>query len=283
MSADPDQLDRETRQTWRQAARGWEKWQAELRATTGLVSRWMLDAINPQPGQRILELAAGPGETGFLAAQELGPTGTLVSSDQSEEMIAVARRRAAELGLKNVEFAVLDAQRLELEPESFDAVLCRWGYMLMGDPAAALLNTRRVLRSGGRFAMATWDTPEKNLWMTAPGMALVAAGALAPPEPGVPGPFAMAHPATLAQVLAYAGFQDIKTDTVEFSQRYARFEQYWQLTTDMAAPIAGAIATLDANQFSALRASVRGALTQFTAADGTLAVPASALVASATA
>jgi SAM-dependent methyltransferase len=91
-------------------------------------------AIDPKPGQRVLELAAGPGETGFLVAQRLGPDGTLLSTDQSPDMVEVARRRAAELGLTNVEFQVLDGQQIDLDERSFDAVLCRWGYMLMVHP-----------------------------------------------------------------------------------------------------------------------------------------------------
>ena len=115
----------------------------------------------------------------------------------------------------------------------------------------------------------------------APAMHLVANGALAPPEPGAPGPFAMADSAKLAEQLAVAGFNDIKIDKVEFSQRYARFEQYWELTIDMAAPIAAALRTLDANQVSEVREAVRGSLAQFTAANGTMSVPASTLVAAA--
>lgn len=281
MTTDQDQLDQENREAWRRAARGWEKWQAELRAAASPVSGWMIAAISPQPGQRILELAAGPGETGFLAAQRLGPSGTVISSDQSEEMVAVARRRAAALGLENVQFAVLDAQQLPLESASVDAVLCRWGYMLMGDPAAALGHTRRVLRPGGRLALATWDTPDRNLWMAMPVMQMVAQGALAMPDPGAPSPFAMADPATLEQTLAEAGFEQIETDKVEFQQTYASFEQYWEITTDLAAPIASALAALDPDRVSQVREGVRGAAAQFTSTEGTLAVPASAIVASA--
>jgi ubiquinone/menaquinone biosynthesis C-methylase UbiE len=111
----------------------------------------------------VLELAAGPGETGFAAAARLGPTGKLISSDQSPEMVAVAKARAAELGIENVEFKVLDAQRLSLDSESVDAVLCRWGCMLMADRDAALRESRRVLRRGGRVALAVWDTPDRNM------------------------------------------------------------------------------------------------------------------------
>jgi SAM-dependent methyltransferase len=144
-----------------------------------------VNAIDPKPGERVLELAAGPGETGLIAAQRLGPEGRLLSTDQAPQMVEIARRRAAELGLENVDFDVTDAQRMELEPESFDAVLCRWGYMLMADPDEALRRTRRVLKRGGRLPLATWDRPDRNLWMSAPVIAPVSEGVMPPPDPGV--------------------------------------------------------------------------------------------------
>ncbi len=110
-----------------------------------------------QPGQRVLELAAGLGETGMLAAELVAPLGGVVVSDQAEAMLEGARARALELGLSNVEFQVLNAEWIDLPVASVDAVLCRWGYMLMADPAAALAETRRVLRPGGRVALAVWD------------------------------------------------------------------------------------------------------------------------------
>lgn len=191
MTADRDQAQREA---WSRAAAAWERRQAEMRESLAPLSRWMVDSIDPRPGQRVLELAAGPGETGFIAARELGDEGRLISTDQSSEMVEVARRRAADLGLRNIDFAVVDAQQIDLQPDSFDAVLCRFGYMLMGDPDAALAGTRRVLRSGGRLAMATWDTSDRNLWMAVPVIQLVSRGALPMPDPTAPGPFLDGQP-----------------------------------------------------------------------------------------
>ena len=276
-----DDADRAQREAWSKAAGAWGRRQAEMRATLAPLSTWLIEAIDPQPGQRVLELAAGPGETGFIAAQRLGDDGTLVSSDQSAEMVAVAQQRAAELGLSNVEFAVIDAQRLDLEPDSFDAVICRFGYMLMGDPDAALKATRSVLRPGGRLALATWDTPDRNLWMAAPGMQLIARGALALPDPKAPGPFAMANLDELRDRLSAAGFNSPHAEQLGFTQRYANFDDYWEVTIDLAAPIAAALEGLDDAAASEVRDGVHEALRQFEAADGSLEVPARAVVASA--
>ena len=86
----------------------------------------------------------------------------MISSDFSPAMVEVARRRGAKLRLRNVEYRVIDGERIELGDDSVDGVLCQSGYMLLADPAAALAETRRVLRSGGRLALSVWGAPERN-------------------------------------------------------------------------------------------------------------------------
>ena len=281
MAMEAQELDRRQRELWRRGAQGWERRQASLRKKTAPVSHWLVDAIGPQPGERVLELAAGPGETGFIAARRVGPEGRLLCTDQAPEMVEVARRRASELGLTNVDFAVIDAQELELEPGSFDAALCRWGYMLMADPNEAMRRTRVALRGGGRLAMATWDRPDRNLWMAAPAMALVGQGVIPPPNPADPSPFALPDPVDLEGRLRSAGFASVRTDRLEFSQRYPSFDEYWAETLDCGAPIAAAMAGLRAAQVEALQMATRQALSQFTTGDGGIDVPASAVVAAA--
>jgi ubiquinone/menaquinone biosynthesis C-methylase UbiE len=283
MAMEARELDQRQREMWRRGARGWERRQASLREKTAPVSKWLVDAIDPQPGERVLELAAGPGETGFIAARRIGPEGRLLCTDQAPDMVEVAKRRAAELGLTNVDFAVIDAQELELEPGSFDAALCRWGYMLMGDPNEAMRRTRVTLRDGGRLALATWDRPDRNLWMAAPVMALVSHGAIPPPNPADPSPFALPDPVDLESRLRSAGFALVRTDRVEFSQRYPSFDEYWAESMDCAAPIAEVVQGLEAGATEAVRSATRQALSQFTADDGQIDVPASAVVAAAVA
>ena len=234
---DADELDREQRETWRRRAGGWGRRQADLRKMTAGLTQAMIDALDPQPGQRLLELAAGPGETGFVAAQRVGPTGSLLSTDQAPEMVDIARRRAAELGLTNVEFAEIDAHRLELEPAGFDGVLCRFGFMLMVDPDEALRRTRCVLRDEGRLVLATWDTPDQNLWMSAPVIQLVSRGAMELPPPGGPSPFAMSDPADIETRLRDAGFASAHAKKFSFTHNYPSFDGYWAATLDMAGPI----------------------------------------------
>jgi ubiquinone/menaquinone biosynthesis C-methylase UbiE len=283
MATEARERDEQQRELWRRAAQGWERHQESLRRKSAPVSRWLVDAIDPQPRERVLELAGGPGETGFMIAQRLGPQGSLLSTDQSPEMVEVARRRASEVGLTNVEFAVVDAQELELERGAFDAAVCRWGYMLMADPDEAMRRTRLALRERGRLALATWDRPDRNLWLSAPVLAAVGHGAMPPPNPADPSPFALPDPADVERRLRSAGFSDTRSERIEFEQGYPSFEDYWQETMDMAAPIAAAVGALPAADAEAVRGSTLETLSQFTTPDGEIKVPAVAVVAAAVA
>lgn len=280
---DAAERDRLQREAWRRGAAAWERRQASMRKKTAPVSEWLVDALELQGGERVLEIAAGPGETGFMAAARLRDGGRLLSTDQSPEMIEVAKRRAAELGLDNVEFEVRDAQELELEADSFDAALCRWGYMLMGRPDEALRRTRRVLHDGARLALATWDTPDKNMWMVTPMLQLVSRGLIPMPDPTEPGPFALANPDDLERRLREAGFASARAEKLGFTQRYPSFDEYWAETLDLAAPIAAAMADADEETTAAIREGSREVLAQFTRDDGSLEVPASAVVSAAVA
>jgi hypothetical protein len=153
----------------------------------------------------------------------------------------------------------------------------------MTDPDAALRETRRVIKDGGRLALATWDTPDRNLWLSTPAIALVKRGALPPPDPTAPGPFAMANPDQLEQRIKAAGFREANAQTLEFVQSYPSFDQYWEVTVDLAAPIAEALHKLDAAAGDELREGVREALGGFTQQDGIIEIPASAVVAKASA
>src|ERR1051325_8211545 len=104
----------------------WERYRDRLFEAQRSVSDWLIDQTDPQPGQTVLELAAGPGETGFLAAERVGPSGKLISTDLGAGMVEAAQRGAEARGLTNIEFRVMDAQQNELPDDSVDAVISRF-------------------------------------------------------------------------------------------------------------------------------------------------------------
>src|SRR5690242_7281200 len=155
----------EPRDRWARAAQGWENQADWFRDATMPVATWMIDAIQPQPGQTILDLDAGLGDTGFLAAELIEPGGQLITSDFSPEMLSAAQRRAK---AKNVRFRQIDLSTpIDQPTATIDGVLCRWGYMLLEDPESALRETRRILKHEGRLALAAWTGPDENLWSAA--------------------------------------------------------------------------------------------------------------------
>jgi ubiquinone/menaquinone biosynthesis C-methylase UbiE len=267
---------------WEGAAPGWVRHQELLRELGMPVSHWMIDAISPQPGQRILELAAGLGETGMLAAELVAPIGGVIVSDQSEAMLDGARARALALGLSNVEFQVLSAEWINLPVASVDAVLCRWGYMLVADPAAALAETRRVLRSGGRAALAVWDALEHNPWARVRYAQLCAHG-LAASAPSEPGPFRLADPSRVRELLEQAGFGQVHVDSVAVQWRHSDFDQFWRVSLDLSPGFSRALAEQPRELVADVRAAVAQELAPFVAADGALAIPGRTLVAVASA
>ncbi len=247
------------------------------------VSQWLVDAIRPQPGHTVLELAAGPGDTGLLAAELIAPGGMLISSDVAQPMLDVARERARELRIDNLEFRVLNAESIELESASLDAVICRWGYMLLADPAAALRETRRVLRPGGRVALSVWDSAERNPWasVAVEEMQRVVGGDEG--HPGEPGMFALAQPGRVEELVHGAGFTEVEVDALDLTFAYADLDEWWEDRVALSIPFADALAELDPGRRDQVRAAIDERLGRFTQPDGSLRVPGRTLVAAATA
>jgi SAM-dependent methyltransferase len=283
MSFDPNAHRDASLQTWEEAASGWTRQRVAIREFGAPVSRWMLEAIAPQPGERLLELAAGLGETGMLAAELVAPMGGVVISDQAEAMLADARERAISLNLSNVEFQVLNAEWIDLPVASVDAVICRWGYMLMADPPAALRETRRVLRPAGRVALAVWDSIERNPWALLPMQELVERGVSAVPAPDVPGPFALGSAERVSELLEQAGFAEVRVETLELHRLHASFEEFWDSTLDLSRGLHDAILDRPEPEIAEIRAALVERFAPFTAADGSLDIPGRTLVASASA
>jgi SAM-dependent methyltransferase len=279
-----EDVRRQSRARWTAAAKGWARHADRLRRFTMPVSSWMVDAIGPQPGDTVLELAAGPGDTGFLAAELIRPGGTLITSDFSPEMLTVAQERARALGLDNVRFKQIDAETaIDIEAASIDAVLCRWGYMLMADPVTALVQTRRVIKPGGRLALAAWTGPEDNLWSALPARELVSRGLMERPDPSEPGQFTWGPEGVIAERLEEAGFVDYEVASVDFTQPYDSIDDWWATTRDLSMRVADATAGLDEATTAEIRAALAEAAAPFTDGDGALAIPARTWTAAATA
>ena len=266
-----DATDR-VRQAWDSQADKWFEHREALLVASRPIHEWLVAHLDPRPGQKVLEIAAGPGDTGLLAARLLGE-GRVVSTDLSPVMVDAARQRAAELGVTNIDHRVLDAQKMDLADASFDGAVCRWGFMLMPDPAAALRESRRILVPGGRLVFAVFTGPEENPWASIPRSILVDAGHM--PRPGAewqPGILALADRSRLQALLDDAGFQSTHIEAVDMTWPFTGMDDYWRFLMDITA-LGPLIRSLPDAARAALRTALVDRLAPFTR-DGAVVLPA---------
>ena len=196
-----------------EASAKWTENHAELDARIGPLGRLALDRAAPAPGERVLDVGCGCGATSLELALRVGEGGAVLGVDVSEPMLALARRRADEAGAKSLRFERADAQTFAFELGAFDVAVSRFGVMFFSDPVAAFANLRRALRPGGRLAFVCWRALPENPWAGLPFQAVASVvGPPPPPEPGAPGPFALADPERLRAILDGAGFAESALD-----------------------------------------------------------------------
>ena len=239
----------------------------------------MVELLDPAPGQRILELAAGPGETGFMAVPRIRPGGELLSTDAAPgdgRGRQASRGRARARG--RVRFAVEDAASLSLPDDTVDGILCRFGLMLVPEMERAAAEMARVLRPGGRAVLAVWASTRLNPWMTAPGRAANDLGLIDPPDHDAPGPFRLSDPERLREVVESGGLTVTRLEEVPVHWRAASLDEWWEATRDTSRMLSLLLERLDPGQVTALRQLAEQHLAEYVAADGSLAVGGTARV-----
>ena len=263
-----EEARRQSRAAWSAVASGWCARREELWRVSRPVSEWLVRRLDPQPGDTVLELAAGPGDTGLLAARLVGESGRVIITDFAPGMIDAARRRAEEVVAKNAEVRVLDAERMDLDTDSADGILCRWGYMLMTDPAAAFVESRRVLRPGGRVAFSVWAARERNPVLSLASEVLVELGHVPPPDPGAPGAFAMADPDRIRELVLGAGFAELEIEEVSFRWPFADRNAYWRYLMETSASSSPVLRALPPEARARVREQLHEAARPFHSGEG---------------
>src|SRR5215207_5519090 len=205
----------------REVAEAWRQMRAQDAGVFAAATERMLDLASVGTGDHVLDVAAGTGEQTLAATRRVGPTGSVLATDISASMLAVAADVLRQEGWSNVETLVADAQRLDLPPDSFDAAISRFGVMLIPAHQEALSAIRRALKPGGKLTAMVWSTAERNPFFALPLGILQARGMLLP-EPGQPepGPFALGTPDALANVFRQAGFRDVTIEPVAIRWRF---------------------------------------------------------------
>ena len=275
-----DELRTRLHGMWAAVAPAWEEHAEYADARGAEVAERMLSLTAPRPGERVLELACGPGGLGLAAAARVAPGGEAVLSDVAAGMAEIAAARAQALGVSNVSTRVLDLERIEEPDASYDIVLCREGLMFAPDPGRAAREIARVLRPGGRAAVAVWGPRADNPWL---GLVLDAVGAQLGrpvPPPGVPGPFSLGDAGALEAHLSSAGLAGVEVAELPVPLRAASFEEWWERTAALAGPLAAILPSLPEPARAAITARLRDATEPYRTATG-LELPGVSLIASA--
>ena len=236
----------------------------------------LLSSLALRPGEHVLELGAGTGELAQVLADAVAPGGRVLATDVAPGMVDLIRRTAADRPDITVQEA--DATSTGLEAASFDAVVFRMGLMFVPQPVEALRECRRVLRTGGRAAVAVWAGPGQNPWLTSVGMSAMMQGLVqGGPPTGPGGIFSLGEPEHLTELAREAGFSDVLVRRIPILAHYDSAYEHYETVESLAGPLRHALITATPDQQAAVRASASSLIEPYRVGDA-YAVPGEALL-----
>jgi SAM-dependent methyltransferase len=265
---DPTRFKAQQKDEWNAAAEGWKKWWPTFERAAEHVSNRLVELAGIKPGDVVLDIATGNGEPAITAARRAAPGGRVVAIDQAPGMLAIARERAAALGISNIEFRESDAESLALSEAAFDAVVCRWGLMFLPDLSGALKGVRARMKSGARLATAVWSTADKVPMITLGTEAVRKLANLPPPPPNVLDPLRLADTSILKGALEAAGFKDVAIERRQVEFEFDKPESLTQFRREIAAPFRAVLERQTPEMREKILAAVTDAARAYTDADG---------------
>ncbi len=266
---DPVEYKAGQRRDWDTAAPGWKNWWQQIEPGLHPVSERMIELADIREGQRVLDVATGIGEPAVTAARRVGPSGQIIATDLSPQMLDIGRARVAELGLPTLDFREMDAEALELPEHSFDAILCRFGLMYLPDLQTTLERMRRLLVPDGRLTAAVWGPPQKVPFVSVPMVVAMRELQVPPPPPGMPGPFRLADPQYLEHLLTQAGFTQVHTEAMMLTFEWASSKELVRFHQDILTQLNALLSKYPVERQAEVWQAIEEALGQFTTPDGT--------------
>ena len=243
-----------------------EKWKAKSAAMGRAVTQALVEYARPQPGMHVMDLASGTGEPAISLAKCVGPEGTVVALDQSQELLEIAKQRAEQRGLKNVTIRVSDAHQLPFRANTFDLATCRFGVMFFVDCHQALSELLRVLKPGGRACFIAWGPFDQPYWSSTMGVVHTHVGGPVM-APGGANMFRFAEPGSLSAALATAGFNHIQEDLRTLPWSWCgSAEEVWEYSQAVSTPFRPLLERVRAEDWPQVNADVHAAVRQY--ADG---------------
>ena len=244
MNQQLEEIREQQKQSWNKFSPGWKKWDEMTMEFLKPMGTEIIASIKPSGKELILDIAAGTGEPGLTIASMLDG-GKVIITDLAEDMLTIAKENAANRGITNIETKACDVCELPFVENSFDAISCRFGFMFFPDMQLAADEMYRVLKPNGRIATSVWDVPEKNFWVTATMGTINKNIELPPPVPGAPGMFRCAKPGLMQEIFEKAGFKNVTVKEVPTKLTSGTAETYWNMMTEVAAPIVAALGKTD--------------------------------------
>ncbi len=239
-----EEIREQQKQSWNKFSAGWKKWDDLTMDFLNPMGQEIIKAVKPDGNEVILDIAAGTGEPGLTIATMLDG-GKVVITDLAEDMLAIARENAASRNISNIETKACDVCDLPFEDNSFDAISCRFGFMFFPDMQLAANEMLRVLKPGGKIATSVWNIPEKNFWVTATMGTIMKNMELPLPPSGAPGMFRCCKPGLMKEIFEKAGFKNITEKEVPSKLRSGTVDRYWEMITEIGAPIVAALSKAD--------------------------------------
>lgn len=247
--------------SWNKFSGGWKKWDDLTMDFLRPMGDEIITQLNLKETDVVLDIAAGTGEPGLTIATKV-KRGKVIITDLADDMLAIAREQAESKGLKNVETIACDACELPFGDNTFDAISCRFGYMFFPDMLLAAKEMARVLKPGGRIAVATWNGPEQNFWATAILGAINKNMQITPPPPGAPGLFRCAKEGLISSLFTQAGLKNVSEKNVGSKMNFETADVYWSFMTEVVAPVVGALSQADGATREKVKADVFAAINQ---------------------
>jgi SAM-dependent methyltransferase len=257
-----------TREQWQTAAEPWSRWGPTLEQWLGEATELMLDLAGVQEGSRVLDVAAGAGGQTLAAARRVGPSGAVLATDISPAILARAARAARAAGLTNVATREMDGEELEIEGESYDAVISRVGLIYFPDQLLALQAQRRALRLGGRVGAIVYSTPERNEFFSIPVSIIRRRAELPPPVPGQPGPFSLGADGAIEALFQRAGLSDIEVHRLDAPLRLSSAAECLRFEQESFGALHQMLAGLDEAGRAEAWTEIESALEQFEDSEG---------------
>jgi len=268
-SIDSEVFKQRTQQQWDSAAAGWNAHTPQIAAWLRTATDAMIDMAGVCIGSRVLDVAAGAGDQTLDLARRVGPSGQVLATDLSPQILALAADNARRAGCPNVRVQVADGEDLAVDADSFDAAVCRLGLMLFPDPLRGLRQMRRALRAGGGACTMVFGRPERNPCVGIVMSTALRHAGLPPRDPFQPGSlFSLGRPGAIDALFADAGFEEIATTVIDAPFRLPSARDYLAFIRTSASPVRQILSALDAAAAASAWAEMEQRLHAFATADG---------------